>query len=791
MPSTVMEIFKEYYYLGTLAFGIGGALTLWNMTRKGIPFPLGVIMITVGVYGGLVGSRLLYVASHHPTLLWYSFPRALVFWQGNLSYFGGPPAGFLAILLVVKATRRPFWSTVGLCAPGLALAHAIARLGCLVQGCCYGAPTSLPWAIHSDRLHAYVHPTQLYGLVAEVCVAVILQTQIKHDTRHRYLLPLYGILLGLHRFVLEAFRGTPGDPVLIEGLRYYQVIALATISVSFAVVMVLWKGRRGAIAGLIPAALLGVALVVLRPVQETALSSARAETHRFVVVSRTMFADALEPWVRFREEQGFEVVTQYWDEPPSHRQVEQWIRQQPQALCAYVMIVGDCASPAKTQDAAWHMPSAMVTSQLAPGSDQFVSDVLYGDLDDDGLPDVPVGRLPVRTPGELKTQTGKVIAFERTQRAPAWFRGVLWAGASGMQREMDRIRRRIRAQLPLWLEVFTLSGDETSPFSGNASEQPDRFLEAIQEPAMLSVIVSHGHEHNVITGHHQDAPVALTTARVSRIESDQPLGFLCLLACDAGAFNLPEDEGDCLAEAFVKHPTGPLAAVASSAPVHPLTNYVMVQGLAHHLPLAPRGIGDYVLAVQRQLGTLGKRTCAEAAANDRLARELADAATPKDVWTRPGVLANEALSYNLLGDPACPLHVPRPMNVDVMTSEKGQMVATGPAEGNTRLIVNRFSPQGASETIPDDMPADSRRARFLEVNTPPQQLLQQSIAEDPWTAEFEISMDYHAGNDYIRFITYGKGEPHYHVYSSKPFAPEILSGPQRTSPGAPKEDPAS
>ena len=50
-----------------------------------------------------------------------------------------------------------------------------------------------------------------------------------------------------------------------------------------------------------------------------------------------------------------------------------------------------------------------------------------------------MGRLPVRTAGELKTQIGKIISFEERQRDPAWFRAVLWTGASGMNRTMERI----------------------------------------------------------------------------------------------------------------------------------------------------------------------------------------------------------------------------------------------------------------------------------------------------------------------------------------------------------------
>ena len=51
-------------------------------------------------------------------------------------------------------------------------------------------------------------------------------------------------------------------------------------------------------------------------------------------------------------------------------------------------------------------------------------------------------------------------------------------------------------------------------------------------------------------------------------------------------------------------------------------------------------------------------------------------------------------------------------------------------------------------------------------------------------------MDYHTGNDYIRFLTYGEGEPRYHVYSSKPFAPEVPQRLRRNVPDHAREKPA-
>ena len=72
----------------------------------------------------------------------------------------------------------PLWTTTDVFAPGIALGHVVGRLGCLMAGCCFGRPTSVPWAItfHSDPAAAAnvgtplgvpLHPTQLYEAGAE------------------------------------------------------------------------------------------------------------------------------------------------------------------------------------------------------------------------------------------------------------------------------------------------------------------------------------------------------------------------------------------------------------------------------------------------------------------------------------------------------------------------------------------------------------------------------------------------------------------------------------------------
>ena len=87
-------------------------------------------------------------------------------------------------LWLVRRYKLPVWTTADMFAPGIALGHIIGRFGCLLAGCCYGRPTTVPWAItFTDPVAAAnvgtplgvpLHPTQLYDAGAELLILVVL-----------------------------------------------------------------------------------------------------------------------------------------------------------------------------------------------------------------------------------------------------------------------------------------------------------------------------------------------------------------------------------------------------------------------------------------------------------------------------------------------------------------------------------------------------------------------------------------------------------------------------------------
>jgi phosphatidylglycerol:prolipoprotein diacylglycerol transferase len=138
------------------------------------------------------------------------------------------------------------WTTADLFAPGIALGHVIGRFGCLLAGCCYGRPTSMPWAVtFTDPVAAAnvgtplgipLHPTQLYDAGAELLILVVLlATERKGRPFPGRTFWLYILLYGISRFIIEFFRGD--DRGMILGVSTSQFVSLVAIPLAVAVLL--------------------------------------------------------------------------------------------------------------------------------------------------------------------------------------------------------------------------------------------------------------------------------------------------------------------------------------------------------------------------------------------------------------------------------------------------------------------------------------------------------------------------------------------------------------------------
>jgi phosphatidylglycerol:prolipoprotein diacylglycerol transferase len=225
-----------------LALGMLLALFLASRlaARDGLPreriYDLGLWVLV----GGLLGSKLLmFVVEPDVQVFTLDFLRS-----GGV-YYGGFIGGLLALVILIRFYKLPFWKVADALAPGLALGQAFGRQGCFAAGCCWGKHTDLPWGVHftdlghqytgvpvygPDGSDLYLHPTQLYESFTMLAVCGLLIYLHRTKKFDGQVLIAYGIVYGLFRFLIEFIRDDPrGDLwglTTMTGLSTSQMISL-------------------------------------------------------------------------------------------------------------------------------------------------------------------------------------------------------------------------------------------------------------------------------------------------------------------------------------------------------------------------------------------------------------------------------------------------------------------------------------------------------------------------------------------------------------------------------------
>lgn len=242
---------KSYGAMLVLGFT---AATIWAIRDGSCRGHQPAIFLDLAIYvliGAVVGARLAYVL-----LDWRAYENhpgaVLALWQGGLSFHGGVAGALLTGAAFCWRYRKPFWEMADILAPGVALGYAFGRVGCFLNGCCYGLPTHLPWGVRFPAatfldgrpIHEPVHPTQLYGAAASLVIFGLLLLALRHLRVRGHVFALYIALYSVYRFLVEFLRhGVTGTPLPeFPALTIGQVVSAALFVVALAA-MAATRGR--------------------------------------------------------------------------------------------------------------------------------------------------------------------------------------------------------------------------------------------------------------------------------------------------------------------------------------------------------------------------------------------------------------------------------------------------------------------------------------------------------------------------------------------------------------------
>jgi phosphatidylglycerol---prolipoprotein diacylglyceryl transferase len=228
---------------------------VWRARREKIDPNIVYELATWLFLGGVIGARGLYVLFHPETI--HHLGDIIRSWQGGNVFYGCILGGLTGSLIYCYRHPFPFWSMADAVAPAVAVGIAFGRIGCFLNGCCYGSVCDLPWAVRFpvDTLPWFrqvdaglisvvattslpVHPTQLYASIAGFVTLGLLLAYFPQRRRKGEVIALLMILYALTRWPIEVLRSD--ERAVFAGMTLSQNISVVVLVCGLA----LWFSLR-------------------------------------------------------------------------------------------------------------------------------------------------------------------------------------------------------------------------------------------------------------------------------------------------------------------------------------------------------------------------------------------------------------------------------------------------------------------------------------------------------------------------------------------------------------------
>ncbi len=185
-----------------------------------------------------VGARIFYVVQHWDYYA-HNPSEIIKIWEGGVVFYGGVIAG---LVFLWAYPRKKGWSPLKVMdffAPFIIMAHGFGRIGCFLNGCCYGKEFFSPWSVRYSFLTFPVHPVQLYEAVLNFTAFFILLAIHARKKFHGETTLAYFLIYGTGRFFLENFRGD--NMPFLAGLTLPQLISTVFAAASALVYFIFFR----------------------------------------------------------------------------------------------------------------------------------------------------------------------------------------------------------------------------------------------------------------------------------------------------------------------------------------------------------------------------------------------------------------------------------------------------------------------------------------------------------------------------------------------------------------------
>lgn len=218
----------SYGFFLALAFFVASILAEKAAKKRGITPQFISNLCLLCLISGVIGARIFFITLN--LSFFKENPREIIMLQhGGLVWYGGLISALISALIYIKIKKQPLLATLDLMAPYLALAQAIGRLGCFLNGCCYGK--FLPkWHI--------TYPTQIISSLTMFFAFLILRAWHTRNLKSGSIFLAYLAIYSGKRFFTEFLRGD--SPAIFLGLTIFQIISIGI----FIATLILWRYQK-------------------------------------------------------------------------------------------------------------------------------------------------------------------------------------------------------------------------------------------------------------------------------------------------------------------------------------------------------------------------------------------------------------------------------------------------------------------------------------------------------------------------------------------------------------------
>lgn len=249
-------VFKVYgltvYSYGTmlaLAFLLAIVTAIFRAQKLKIDsqviFDLGIVIMLSGILGARLFSVLLnfsYYAKNPAEIIRID--------KGGLVVLGGVIASIITVYIYCRVKRLDLFDIADVVAPSLSLGQAIGRLGCFLNGCCWGTPTGLPIGIRfpprdfmpEEYWGVPLHPVQLYNVFGNLVLFCVLSYVFKTRKVKGEVFAFYLILHPAFRFSMEFLRGD--NEKVFAGLTVFQIMSIFLFIAGIIMMAVIRKTQK-------------------------------------------------------------------------------------------------------------------------------------------------------------------------------------------------------------------------------------------------------------------------------------------------------------------------------------------------------------------------------------------------------------------------------------------------------------------------------------------------------------------------------------------------------------------